>query len=262
MANYSDLSTLAITLQEGILHITIQRPEVLNALNQQVLQDISRAFHLLDADAEVQSVIITGSGHKAFAAGADISEIQALDAAQAEAFSRNGHSIFNQIEQCRKPVIAAVNGFALGGGCELAMACHLRVAAENAKFGQPEVNLGLIAGYGGTQRLPRLIGRGKALELLLTSDMLTATQALELGLVNYVVTQQELIEKATEILKKIMSKSPYAIAETIRAVNAAGTDAGYTAEAEAFKNTAASQDGKEGTAAFLEKRAANFKKLS
>jgi len=261
MANYSDLSTLDIVLQEGILKITIQRPEVLNALNQQVLQDLSSAFRMLETDVEVKSVIITGSGSKAFAAGADISEIQALDAEGAEAFSRNGQAIFAAIENCRKPVVAAVNGFALGGGCELAMACHLRVAAENAKFGQPEVNLGLIAGYGGTQRLARLIGRGKALELLLTSDMLTATQALELGLVNYVVTQQELIEKATEILKKIMSKSPFAIAETIRAVNAAGTDAGYAIEANAFRNTAASDDGKEGTAAFLEKRAAVFKPL-
>jgi enoyl-CoA hydratase len=261
MANYSDLSTLNITLQEGILKITIQRPEVLNALNQKVLQDLSVAFRLLEADPEVKSVILTGSGHKAFAAGADISEIQALNAEQAGAFSRNGHAIFSAIENCRKPVVAAVNGFALGGGCELAMACHLRVAAENAKFGQPEVNLGLIAGYGGTQRLPRLIGRGKALELLLTSDMLTATQALELGLVNHVVTQQELIEKATEILKKIMTKSPFAIAETIRAVNAAGTDTGYAVEAEAFQNTAASEDGKEGTTAFLEKRSAVFKSL-
>lgn len=259
MANYTSLQTLSASIQDGILLLTINRPEVLNALNQQVLSDLRTAFTELTGDTSVHGVILTGAGHKAFAAGADISEIKALNADQALEFSKNGQAIFSLIENCPKPVIAAVNGFALGGGCELSMACHLRVAAENARFGQPEVNLGLIAGYGGTQRLTSLIGKTKAMELLLTADVLRAQEAFELGLVNYVVTQEELIEKCTEILQKIFTKSLYAISETIRAVNHAGTEKGFEIEAQAFRNTAASEDGKEGTSAFLEKRKPAFK---
>lgn len=258
MATYSATTTLQVSLQEGVLKITLNRPEVLNALNGQVLRDLDAVFQQIATDDGVKAVILTGSGHKAFAAGADISEINALGESEALSFSRFGQSVFNRIEQCPKPVIAAVNGFALGGGCELAMACHLRIAAENARFGQPEVNLGLIAGYGGTQRLPRLIGRTKALEFLLTADMISANDALELGIVNYVVTQEELIEKCQEILNKIFVKSPLAIAHTIRAVNHAGTPEGYETEAQSFSKTAASADGKEGTAAFLEKRKPAF----
>jgi enoyl-CoA hydratase len=254
MAHYSQYTTLQVSLQEGILIITLNRPEVLNALNRMVLTELGSVFTEIEKDAAVRGIIITGTGHKAFAAGADISEIHALTQAEALEFSRYGQAVFNQIENCSRPVIAAVNGFALGGGCELAMACHLRVAAENARFGQPEVNLGLIAGYGGTQRLPRLIGRTKALEYLLTADMISASEALELRLVNHVVTQEELIEKCQEILTKISTKSPLAIAETIQAVNKAGLSEGFEKEAQSFAQVTASSDGKEGTQAFLEKR--------
>jgi enoyl-CoA hydratase len=251
--------TLKYQIENNILLITLNRPEVLNALNRQVLEDLQAIFSEAKTNPSIKGIILTGSGQKAFAAGADISEIQSLDAAAALAFSKRGQQIFSEIENMPKPVIAAVNGFALGGGCELAMACHMRIAAENARFGQPEVNLGLIAGYGGTQRLTQLIGKTRAMELLLTASNLDANRAAELGLVNYVVTQDELIGKATEILHKIFSKSPVAIAETIAAVNHAGQETGYQHEAEGFSRAAASPDGKEGTQAFLEKREPKFK---
>jgi enoyl-CoA hydratase len=254
MAAYSNFSTLQISLTEGILTIILNRPDVLNALNRTVLQELSTVFSELEKDTSVKGIIITGAGHKAFAAGADIAEINALSSEEALQFSKFGQSVFDKVENCSRPVIAAVNGFALGGGCELSMACHLRVAAENARFGQPEVNLGLIAGYGGTQRLARLIGRTKALEYLLTADMISASDALELRLVNYVVTQEELIEKCQEILTKISGKSPLAIAETIQATNKAGSAEGFEIEAQSFARAVASSDGKEGTQAFLEKR--------
>jgi len=259
MAQYNDLKTLSVRTQDEILIITLNRPEVLNALNEQVLDDLNQVIDLMHEDVSVKGAILTGAGHKAFAAGADISEIQKLDTGQAFAFSQNGQAVFQKIEDSPKPIIAAVNGFALGGGCELAMSCHLRVASENAKFGQPEVNLGLIAGYGGTQRLPRLIGLGKATELLLTADIISASEALELRLVNYVVTQDELIEKASEILKKIFTKSPLAVAQTLAAIRKSGSPEGYETEAQAFENAALSSDGKEGTSAFLEKRKPIFK---
>jgi len=254
MAIQSQYSTLQISLQEGILLITLNRPEVLNALNRLVLTELGSVFTEIEQNAAIKGIIITGTGHKAFAAGADISEIHVLTKDEALEFSHFGQSVFDQIENCSRPVIAAVNGFALGGGCELAMACHLRIAAENARFGQPEVNLGLIAGYGGTQRLSRLIGRTKALEYLLTADMISASEALELRLVNYVVTQEELIEKCQEILAKIATKSPLAIAATIQAANKAGSSEGFEKEAQSFAQVTASSDGKEGTQAFLEKR--------
>lgn len=251
---------LLLVNENDILTITINRPEKRNALNIRTMQEIEAAFQLVQTDESIRAVILTGAGDKAFVAGADISEITNLDAEQARAFAVKGQHIFRMIETCGKPVIAAVNGFALGGGCELAMACHMRVAVENAKFGQPEVNLGIIPGYGGTQRLSRLIGRGKALELMLTADMISAAEALQLGLVNHVTASQEaLLEKSREILHKIMKKGPVAVAQTIRAADAAFLPIdGYEVEAEAFAACCQTHDFKEGTQAFLEKREAKF----
>src|SRR6185436_17519985 len=212
--------TLLTELNEGILTITINRPEKLNALNQQVQKELDEVFDEVNSNDEIRGVILTGAGPKAFVAGADISEFTSFSSQQAKAMSENGHRIFNKIESTSKPVIAAVNGFALGGGCELAMACHMRVASENAKFSQPEINLGLIPGYGGTQRLPRYVGKGKATELLLTADMISAQEALDLGLVNHVTTQEELIPKCLSILDKIKTKSPLIIDQIIACVNA------------------------------------------
>jgi len=242
-----------------ILKLTINREKKLNALNLKTVEELGQAFKAAEEKAEIKGIILTGAGPKAFVAGADISEIANLNAEQGEKFATNGQAIFAQIEACSKPVIAAVNGFALGGGCELAMACHMRVAAENARFGQPEVNLGIIPGYGGTQRLPRYIGHAKAMELSLTADMITAPEALSLGLLNYVVTPTELIEKCEEILNKIFTKGPVAVAQVIRSINAYyAKPEGYRTEAEAFGKTCETEDFKEGTQAFLEKRKANF----
>ena len=253
--------TLLTELNDGIVTITINRPEKLNALNQQMINELDAAFDEIDSNEEIRGVIITGAGPKAFVAGADISEFTGFTAQQAKAMSENGHRIFNKIESASKPVIAAVNGFALGGGCELAMACHLRIASENAKFGQPEINLGIIPGYGGTQRLPRYIGKGKALELLLTGDMMTAQDALQWGLVNKVTLQDELIPTCLSILNKIKTKSPLVIDRVIACVNSHyenGTD-GFELEIDEFSQCMNTEDFKEGTAAFLEKRLPNFK---
>ena len=247
--------------QEGILQITINRPDKLNALNKNTIAEIGMAVKAAIADKSVSGIIITGSGTKAFVAGADISEFSDYTKEEAVALSSHGHDVFNSVENCPKPVIAAVNGFALGGGCELAMACHLRVGAENAKFGQPEVKLGLIPGYGGTQRMPQLIGKAKAMELLMTADMIDALEAHRLGLLNYVVSQEELIEKCREILKKIMLQAPLAIREIIKTVNAAyGKDKdGYSMEIEQFGYCFSTADFKEGATAFVEKRKPSFK---
>jgi enoyl-CoA hydratase len=208
----------------------------------------------------VRGILLTGSGEKAFVAGADIAELAALTPAQAERAAQRGQEAFCLIEESTKPVVAAVNGFALGGGCELAMACHMRVASENARFGQPEVNLGLLPGYGGTQRLPQLIGKGKALELLLTADQVKADEALRLGLVNHVVPQAELLAFCRQLLTKILSKAPVAAGMVIECVNAhyAKSQDGYDAEAKAFGRAFATEDFREGTQAFVEKRAAVF----
>ena len=208
----------------------------------------------------VRGIILTGSGEKAFVAGADIAELAALTAAQAARASEHGQEAFARIEESTKPVVAAVNGFALGGGCELAMACHMRVAADNARFGQPEVNLGLPPGYGGTQRLPQLIGKGKAIELLLTADMVKANEALHLGLVNHVVPQAELLPFCRQLLGKILTKAPIAVGLVLDCVNAhyAKDTDGYAAEANAFGQAFESEDFKEGTTAFVEKRPAVF----
>ena len=252
---------LLTKLENGIFTITVNRPDKLNALNKLTVQEIGQAIKEAKDNVEVKAVIITGSGAKGFVAGADIAEFVGLSVEQGKAMEKAGQDVFKSIEDCTKPVIAAVNGFALGGGCELAMACHLRVASDNAKFGQPEVNLGLIAGYGGTQRLIQLIGKTKAMELHLTGDMITAEQALFLGLVNYVVPQAELIPRCLDIIERIKSKSPKAVGSAITAMNAyfaEGAD-GYKAEIDEFGKCFATEDFKEGTAAFLEKRKPNFK---
>jgi enoyl-CoA hydratase len=252
--------TLVTNLENGIFTITINRSDKMNALNKDVMNDLNDAMGEVYKNAEIKSVIITGAGEKAFVAGADISEFSGLSQQQGMTLAKRGQDIFFKIENCSKPVIAAVNGFALGGGCELAMACHMRIASENAKFGQPEVNLGLIPGYGGTQRLPMLIGKGKAMEFLLTGNMIDAANALQLGLVNYVVPQDQLLPKAKEILTTINAKAPVAIAKCINAANHAGSGIkGYEQEIFGFSECFITEDVKEGTAAFLEKRKPNFK---
>jgi len=252
--------TLATRLEGATMVVTINRPEVLNALHPTVIDELDQVMDAIASDQQVKGVIITGAGPKAFVAGADISQINQIPAEETEAFSVKGQQVFFKIEQSRKPVIAAVNGFALGGGCELAMACHIRIASEKARFGQPEVNLGLIAGYGGTQRLVHLVGRGKATELLLTADMVKAPEALRIGLVNAVVAPDDLIATALEMLEKIYTKSPLAVALTLEAIDAGvrDFDKGYQVEAANFGEAARSDDGREGTKAFLEKRPANF----
>jgi len=252
--------TLLSSLENNILTITINRPEKLNALNKDVFTDLNNAVDEIEKNKEIKSAIITGAGLKAFVAGADISEFGGLNKDQAMALAKRGQDIFARIENCSKPIVAAVNGFALGGGCELAMSCHFRIASENAKFGQPEVNLGLIPGYGGTQRLTQLIGKGKALELLMSAHLIDATEAKQLGLVNYVTTPETLLEHTRKILGIINSKAPLAVAGCIKTANAVfdeNTD-GFTLEIEEFGNVFATDDMKEGTTAFLEKRKANF----
>lgn len=253
-------NTLVNNLENGIFTITINRPDKMNALNQEVMNDLDKVMDEVYNNTDIRSVIITGSGNKAFVAGADISEFSNLSQQQGMALAKKGQDLFFKVENSPKPIIAAVNGFALGGGCELAMACHMRLASENAKFGQPEVNLGLIPGYGGTQRLTMLVGKGRSLELLLTGNMIDAATALQLGLVNYVVPQDQLMEKAEEILGIINSKAPVAIAKCINAANHAYTGIkGYEQEIFGFSECFTTEDVKEGTAAFLEKRKPEFK---
>lgn len=250
-----------LTEQKGrILYITINRESKLNALNAATLSELHDAFAAAFANDSVGGVIITGAGQKAFVAGADISELNALDKAGAEQMARNAHNlVFDLIENGSKPVIAAINGFALGGGLELAMACHIRVASENAKMGLPELTLGLIPGYGGTQRLSKLIGKGKAFEMILTADMMTAEQALYFGLVNHVVELESLLSKAEELLQKILTRAPLAVTAAIRAINAAGNADGFETEITGFAQCFDTEDRVEGTTAFLEKRKPKFK---
>jgi len=255
-------STLITHLENGTFTITVNRPDKMNALNKDVIEEIGKAMDEVYNNEEIKSAIITGAGEKAFVAGADISEFLALDKEGGSALAQKGReNVFDKIELCPKPVIAAVNGFSLGGGCELAMACHFRIASANAKFGQPEVNLGLIPGYGGTQRLTQLIGKGKAMELLMTADMIGADEAKALGLVNHVVPQEELLAKAKEILQKIQTKAPIAISKIIASVNeAAKSDVkGFDNEITRFGECFATEDMKEGTSGFLEKRKPVFK---
>jgi enoyl-CoA hydratase len=256
-----EFNNLQLKLNEGILTITIARASKMNALNAETMKEIDEAFDIVYTNNDVKGVILTGEGEKAFVAGADIAEFIGLWKEKAESLSLSGSATFTKIERCKKPVIAAVNGFALGGGCELAMACHMRIASENAKFGQPEVNLGLIPGYGGTQRLVQLVGKGKAYELMVTADMIGAEEAKTLGLVNHVTTLENLIPKCTEILTKIMTKAPVAvgvIAECVHAVFNEKID-GYKLESEMFGVCFTTNDFKEGTSAFVEKRKAAFK---
>ncbi len=258
----SEFNNLQLNLVDGILTITINRAEKLNALNNATIEELREAFQDVYDNEAVKSVIITGKGEKAFVAGADISEIAELNEMNGRKFAESGQEVFSMIEKCHKPVIAAVNGFALGGGCELAMACHMRIATPNAKFGQPEVNLGIIPGYGGTQRLTQLVGKGKAFELMMTADFISAVEAKALGLVNHLVDNHEdLLNHATSILQKINSKAPLAIGMVIESVNAyyADDENGYQTEANSFASCCKSEDFKEGTKAFLEKRAAEFK---
>ena len=251
--------TLLTSLDNGIFTITINRPDKLNALNKDVMNDLDKVLDEVESNTEIKAAIVTGSGQKGFVAGADISEFVGLSGEEGKALAKKGQDIFFRIENSGKPIVAAVNGFALGGGCELTMACHFRIASENAKFGQPEVNLGLIPGYGGTQRLVHLVGKGRALELLMTGNMIDAQTALQYGLVNHVVPQEELLNKAKSILELITSKAPLAIAHCITAANAAYSSNGYQIELDAFGESFETEDMKEGTAAFLEKRKPAFK---
>ena len=245
----------------SIAYITLNRPKVLNALNHRTFEDLKTAFENAQGDAEVRGVVLTGAGDKAFIAGADISELATTTAVDAEDGSRFGQEVLNLIETLGKPVIAAINGFALGGGCETAMACTIRVASEHAKFGQPEVKLGLLPGGGGTQRLPRLIGKGRALQLILSGEMIGAQEAYRIGLVNEVVPATEVIPRAEAILKQIFANAPLAVKYSIEAVNRGletSQAEGQALEASFFGLCAGTEDKKEGTQAFLQRRAAKF----
>jgi enoyl-CoA hydratase len=257
-----EFENILVVTKGRIQYITINRESKLNALNKFTLLELHEAFTTAFKNDEVGGIILTGAGTKAFVAGADISEFADLDVRGGTDLARHGQTtVFDVIANGNKPVIAAVNGFALGGGLELAMACHIRVASDNAKMGLPEVTLGLIPGYGGTQRLTQLVGRGKALEMIMTADMLTAADALNAGLVNHVVFQDDLLPKAEEIMNKILTRAPLAIASAIQAVNDAAKDGvnGFETEITAFGNCFGTEDFKEGVAAFLGKRKAEFK---
>lgn len=256
-----NFETLIINTDNGIRTITINRPDKLNALNRATIDELNRALKVAEADSDVRVIILTGSGQKAFVAGADISEFASFSIEQGKNLSADGHhKLFDLIENLNTPVIAAVNGFALGGGLELAMACHIRVASDNAKLGLPEVSLGVIPGYGGTQRLAQLAGRGKAMEMIATADMITAADAHAWGLVNHVVPQENLMAKCLEMAGKIITRSPLAVSAAIRAVNANYKDCvnGFQVEIDEFGKCFGTEDFKEGTAAFLEKRKPNF----
>ena len=256
--NYKNL---LLDINEHIAVVTLNRPDKLNALNNETLVELQSAFKKLGDDDSIFVVIITGSGEKAFVAGADISEINKLNMLDGKKFAEFGQSVFSMIDKFNKPVIAAVNGFALGGGCELALSCHIRLASETAKFGQPEVNLGIIPGYGGTQRLTRLINSGRAAEMILTADMIDASEALRIGLVNKVYPQSELQGKAFEIASKIVGKGQQAVRlalKAVKAVDEVSSSEGQNIEATLFALCCGTEDFKEGTQAFLEKRKPSF----
>jgi enoyl-CoA hydratase len=249
-------------VKNGVLIITVNRPDKLNALNSQTIEELHDTLVEAENQSEIRAVIITGAGHKAFVAGADIAEFANFSVEQGKLLSARGHfKIFNFIENFSKPIIAAVNGFALGGGLELAMACHIRVVSDNAKMGLPEVSLGVIPGYGGTQRLAQLLGKGKAFEMILTADMISAQDAYKWGLANYVTTQENLLDKCFEITGKIATKSPTAIRTAIKVINAGYNNSlnGFEVEIEEFGKSFGTKDFREGVNAFLEKRKANFK---
>ena len=255
------MECITLIKNEGIAVLTINRPNQLNALNKQTLGEISAAFESMRDDAETKVVILTGSGEKAFVAGADIKEFAHFNGAEGEELAKKGHmTVFNLIEEFPKPVIAAVNGFALGGGLELAMSAHVRIASDNARMGLPETSLGVIPGYGGTQRLPQLIGKGRALEMIFSAKMIDSVTALEYGLVNYVVPQAELLGSAEEMARSFMKNSIVAMGFAIEAVNAGLLEGsvGYDVEVRAFGDCFETADFKEGTKAFIEKRKPNF----
>ena len=256
-----DFTNLLVETRDRILYITINRESKLNALNKVTLAELHHAITNSFHDHNIGGMIITGAGQKAFVAGADISEFADFNTDEGRELAREGQSkVFDVIQNSEKPIIAAINGFALGGGLELAMACHIRVAASTAKMGLPEVSLGLIPGYGGTQRLSQLIGRGRAMEMILTAEMVNATEAYRTGLVNHVCEPDMIIEKSEEIINKILKRSPFAVACAIRAVNAAYIEGqnGFETEIDEFSNCFGSEDFTEGVAAFLEKRKAEF----
>ena len=257
-----NFDNIIVKTENGIGEIIINRPAKLNALNAATIQELHDGFKLLDNNNEVKVILLTGQGEKAFVAGADISEFANFNVTEGTQLAANGQKIlFDFVENLKKPVIAAVNGFALGGGLELAMSCHFRVASENAKMGLPETSLGVIPGYGGTQRLPQLIGKGRAMEMIMTANMISAEEALRFGLVNYVVPLEELMDFTKNIAAKIMRNSPVAISNAISAINANFKDGlnGFEIEIENFGKCFKTGDFKEGTTAFLEKRKANFK---
>ena len=248
--------------KNAIGYVTVNRPNALNALNLSTIEELRSAFTEIRDDASLRAAILTGAGEKAFVAGADINELAQQDAVQGKAFAHRGQSVFDLIENLGKPVIACINGFALGGGCELALACTMRLASENAKLGQPEVKLGIIPGYGGSQRLPRLVGKGIAMQIVLTGEMITAQEALRVGLVNEVTAPADLIPRAEAIAQKIIANAPLAVQYAMEAVNK-GMEMtlaeGLFLEAALFGVCCSTEDKKEGTTAFLEKRAAQFK---
>jgi enoyl-CoA hydratase len=253
--------SLLTSLENGVITVTINRPDKLNALNKTVIEELGKLIRNIYEDPSIKAAVLTGAGVKSFVAGADISEFLELDGSGGQKLAQTGQdTVFSAIENCPKPIIAAVNGFALGGGCELALACHFRLASSNAKFGQPEVNLGLIPGYGGTQRLTQLIGKGKAMELMMTGAMIDATEAKTLRLVNYVTDPENLLPETYRILQTILTKAPLAIAKIISLVNLAaiGQPEGLKMEAAAFGKLFDTADAKEGAKAFLEKRSPQF----
>ncbi|NHM07871.1 enoyl-CoA hydratase [Flavobacterium sp. CYK-4] len=256
--NYENI---LVTAEGAIAEVTINRPSKLNALNVATIQELHHAFNTLELNPEIRAIILTGSGEKAFVAGADIAEFAHFSVEEGAHLASSGQELlFDFVEKLKTPVIAAVNGFALGGGLELAMACHFRVASDNAKMGLPEVSLGVIPGYGGTQRLPQLIGKGRAMEMIMTAGMMSAEDAYRLGLANHVVPQAELIDYCKGIAQKIIKNSPTAISQAIKAVNAGFKDGvnGYETEIKCFGKCFGTEDFKEGTTAFLEKRKAEF----
>jgi enoyl-CoA hydratase len=253
--------TLLFELKDGIAFVTVNRPDKLNALNDQVMLDLAGAAERIATEAAIKGAILTGAGPKAFVAGADIGDLSRQGPFDGKARAQRGQAVLRRLETCGKPVIAAVNGFALGGGCELAMACHIRIASENAKFGQPEVKLGIAPGYGGTQRLPRLVGKGVALQLILTGEMIDAHEAYRIGLVNKVVPAADLLAESETMMRGILAMGPLAVRLAMEAVDQGlemTLDEGLLLEANHFGLLAATQDMKEGTTAFLEKRAAKF----
>ena len=256
--NYSNI---VLASENNIATITINRPTKLNALNSETIQELHDAFELLENNSDIRVIILTGSGEKAFVAGADIAEFAHFSIAEGTQLAKQGQELlFDFIEKLKKPVIAAINGFALGGGLELAMSCHFRIASDNAKMGLPEVSLGLIPGYGGTQRLPQLVGKGRAMEMIMTAAMIDATTAKNYGLVNHVVAQTELLEFTKSIAIKIIKNSPLAISKAIKAINANYKDGvnGFETEIRNFGKCFGTEDFKEGTTAFLEKRKTEF----